>query len=1013
MAIVSRLQIDHPPLDDPGGAPLHTQVENNWIKIGDNLSARYFEGIAVANGATVIFDHNFKMPFDELAFKVYLLAGAGGELTVTTETDYAIIATPGNLTTQISVTNNSGGVSTFAVLIQSLGGGGGGGGQSFYDFIIDAGGDGDYTSIKTAVETEDVNKTFYIKNGTYLEATLIQVKQGQKIHGESRDGVTVEGQSTVVFDLPSLITFVRGNTHRNSDNSDWDSGASIGLVTLTNGSAIGTYSGSTDPQANDGCIIGPAGDQFDIISVDGGLNQVTLDRPWKGGAATLDWIVLATPSESNWKERPTEIKNLTTINSAVSSNAFLMSDSVNCLIEDILCLNSSPSTSTGTFFLLDGAYSNTVRNIESRSLAIDVPFINGSSRQQGHNKWENITTIGHANNSWQGSSTKPQVYNQYHFASVSEIDDGSYFINNVTAMHMVHCNLRVDRLSTCSLGFFAAQSVSNSIQWYGAEFVFGLIDSEVGVMRFNCAKSRVSIKQGYHTETLVNVVENVRELDPEYFNMLHDSYLSGTIRNSVFGDTIISSSVIYGGFADANQPALNSGFDYTSPPVPPGPVVTGQVLYDAIVDAAGGGDYVSILTACSSEAVGATIYIRNGSYAESLPIDPQLGQKLIGESRDGVVITSTSTLQAFMMPPIASSSVGASVRTFDNLAWNPANSIGVLGLTHESNQAIYTSSSDPFAVGDLVCIGPGGDLFEIDAINVGTKTLTLDGLWKNGTSAAVDYSAFRTALHANWKTLQTQITNLTVVCNTTFQFGFKFDKSMNCELSKITILSNGIQGNSRSAINFKDSFKNSLLDIIVDVKTAASTQGWTGITLQGTSGIGNGNLIFKDIQLLGTETNKLGGGDTKVSKYIGYHFKRLTGTDVELIADLGYLVHSTLVVDWLGNCSGDIKLTTLDRCEMYGDRINFKHIHESVGAGILRMRGAKCVVSVSYFGTGEVSFSYGTQFTAFSNDLGNIMTDSYINGTLTIINASMIVSSSVMYNAISGGTLGTNYGFLF
>lgn len=126
MAIVSRLELDHPPLDDPGGAPLHAQVEALYVKIGDAVSSRYFEAIAIANTATATFDHNFKMPFDELSFVVYNLAGAGGELTVADQADYAISATAGNLTTQVDVQNNSGGVSTFAVLAQSIGGSGGG-----------------------------------------------------------------------------------------------------------------------------------------------------------------------------------------------------------------------------------------------------------------------------------------------------------------------------------------------------------------------------------------------------------------------------------------------------------------------------------------------------------------------------------------------------------------------------------------------------------------------------------------------------------------------------------------------------------------------------------------------------------------------------------------------------------------------------------------------------------------------------------------------------------------------
>ena len=37
-----------------------------------------------------------------------------------------------------------------------------------FDYIIDVGGDGDYTSIYTAVNAQPAGTSFYIRNGTYL-----------------------------------------------------------------------------------------------------------------------------------------------------------------------------------------------------------------------------------------------------------------------------------------------------------------------------------------------------------------------------------------------------------------------------------------------------------------------------------------------------------------------------------------------------------------------------------------------------------------------------------------------------------------------------------------------------------------------------------------------------------------------------------------------------------------------------------------------------------------------------
>ena len=59
--------------------------------------------------------------------------------------------------------------------------------------------------------------------------------------------------------------------------------------------------------------------------------------------------------------------------------------------------------------------------------------------------------------------------------------------------------------------------------------------------------------------------------------------------------------------------------------------------YDAIV-AAAGGDYTSIVTACATEAVGARIYIKPGTYAETANIALKDGQQLIGANPDTTII---------------------------------------------------------------------------------------------------------------------------------------------------------------------------------------------------------------------------------------------------------------------------------------------------------------------------------------------------------------------------------------
>lgn len=64
---------------------------------------------------------------------------------------------------------------------------------------------------------------------------------------------------------------------------------------------------------------------------------------------------------------------------------------------------------------------------------------------------------------------------------------------------------------------------------------------------------------------------------------------------------------------------------------------TGLSTYDAVV-AAAGGDYTSVLTACATEAAGARIFIKRGTYNEINNIQMKDGQQLIGENPEDTII---------------------------------------------------------------------------------------------------------------------------------------------------------------------------------------------------------------------------------------------------------------------------------------------------------------------------------------------------------------------------------------
>jgi hypothetical protein len=120
MAIVSRLQLDHPALNTAGGSGLHTSIEDLYIRIGDNMNSRFFEAENLANAANVDFEHNFKTAFSTLRFDLYLWDTGTGELTLVSDTDlanYPIVATPSFTTTKIRVTNNSGSTQDLVLVV--------------------------------------------------------------------------------------------------------------------------------------------------------------------------------------------------------------------------------------------------------------------------------------------------------------------------------------------------------------------------------------------------------------------------------------------------------------------------------------------------------------------------------------------------------------------------------------------------------------------------------------------------------------------------------------------------------------------------------------------------------------------------------------------------------------------------------------------------------------------------------------------------------------------------------
>ena len=122
MAVVSRLELNHPALGTAGGAGLHTSIEALYTKIGDNMNSRWYAISDFDQTETVDLQHNFEMDISLLRYDLWNYTG--GEWVKVTATSspalsaFSIIEKVGFEDTVLQITNNTGGNNlTFAVSI--------------------------------------------------------------------------------------------------------------------------------------------------------------------------------------------------------------------------------------------------------------------------------------------------------------------------------------------------------------------------------------------------------------------------------------------------------------------------------------------------------------------------------------------------------------------------------------------------------------------------------------------------------------------------------------------------------------------------------------------------------------------------------------------------------------------------------------------------------------------------------------------------------------------------------
>ena len=123
MAIVSRLQLNHPALGTTGGAGLHASIEALYTKIGDNMDSRWFTISDFDQTEVNDLVHNFDTNIGNLQYDLYNWNGTKwillDETTSPLRSAFSVVEKTGSETSTLQITNNTGGNNlTFAVSIQ-------------------------------------------------------------------------------------------------------------------------------------------------------------------------------------------------------------------------------------------------------------------------------------------------------------------------------------------------------------------------------------------------------------------------------------------------------------------------------------------------------------------------------------------------------------------------------------------------------------------------------------------------------------------------------------------------------------------------------------------------------------------------------------------------------------------------------------------------------------------------------------------------------------------------------
>ena len=300
------------------------------------------------------------------------------------------------------------------------------GGTFVPDIIVDASGKGDYTSIQTAVNASSDSDVIFVRNGIYNETGSIQLKFGTKLIGESKEGVKLNSTSSSVIQFKSNVTSIV-RTQRTTNNLGSDQSGGLGTISLTNGSATATKSGSSGIATGWKLAIG-VDDIFTLSNVSG--NTLTLDRPWRGptnlSAPIPDRAVGIAFQSTLGVDDYNLVSNMTIESSSSGAGCCYASGVfrptiINC---HFICNNTSVNQNTGAFAFYQSIFGRVIDCSAEQTVAGNCHSIYSCFGlvMRGYK------TKGSDSNFISGGTIAPNNYLDLEYESISS--SYQYFVNN-------------------------------------------------------------------------------------------------------------------------------------------------------------------------------------------------------------------------------------------------------------------------------------------------------------------------------------------------------------------------------------------------------------------------------------------------------------------------------------------------------------------------------------------------------------------------------------------------------